>query len=134
VSDPLHSNGWTLKTLREELTGAIEANDRRYEQRFADSQTAIAAALAGVKLGGDAALVAQKEAAGKSEVAAEKRFEQARIETDLRLNELSRQIGDLKGGLSGLGGRTTGMREMWGYIVGVGGLLLAVASYFANRP
>jgi hypothetical protein len=46
------------------LRDLIYANDRRYEQRFLDSKTAV-----------DAALSAAKEAVIKAEVAADKRFE-----------------------------------------------------------
>lgn len=56
--------GWTIDTLRLHLEALIEANDRRYEQRFKDSGTAVGAALS-----------AAKEAVVKAETAAEKRFE-----------------------------------------------------------
>lgn len=46
------------------LRDIIDANDRRYEQRFVDSKTAV-----------EAALSAAKEAVIKAEVAADKRFE-----------------------------------------------------------
>jgi vacuolar-type H+-ATPase subunit I/STV1 len=116
---------WDFSTLKTYVDSLIEANDRRYEQRFGDSQTAIAAALAGVKLGGDAALVAQKEAAAKAEEASERRFEAQRTETNQRMDELSRQISDLKQALSGLGGRSVGIKEMWGYIIAAVTVLIA---------
>ena len=123
-------NGWTFISLKAYLEGLIIANDRRYEQRFVDSQTAVAAALAAVKLGADAALVAQKESANKTEQASERRFEQARIEADQRMGELSRQIGELKGADREFGGRRIGAKEAWGYIIA---FLTILAALFVKR-
>jgi len=124
---------WTFRSLRAYLEALIVANDRRYEQRFLDSQTAVAAALAAVKLGADAALVAQKDAANKAEVASEKRFEVARIEADNRMNELGRQIGEIKESNSEITGRRIGAQALWGYIVGAVGVLLAIGSFVLPR-
>jgi hypothetical protein len=119
-------NGWTFVSLKAYLEGLIIANDRRYEQRFMDSQTAVAAALAAVKLGADAALVAQKEAANKAEQASERRFEQARIEADQRMSELSRQISKLEGVDREASGRRFGTKEAWGYIIAILTLIAAI--------
>lgn len=74
-SGQLGNQGWTTETLLAHVTALlaaersrseaiVEANDRRYEQRFQDTKTAV-----------DAALSAAKEAVIKAEEAANKRFE-----------------------------------------------------------
>jgi alpha-L-arabinofuranosidase len=60
---------WTVATLHAHFKELIDANDRRYEQRFKDSQTAIAAALTSAKDAVAAALAASEKAAEKTEVA-----------------------------------------------------------------
>lgn len=53
----------------------IAASDRRYEQRFMDSNVAVNAALAAQEKAVAAALIAANVAVAKAEVAAERRFE-----------------------------------------------------------
>lgn len=61
--------------LREYIEGIIAAHDKRYEQRFADSNTAINAALVAQEKAVGAALIAANAAVAKAETAAERRFE-----------------------------------------------------------
>jgi hypothetical protein len=63
-NQPMPAGPWTVETVLTHLTALIEANDRRYEQRF------IAQALAT-----DAALAAAERAVLKAEASAERRFE-----------------------------------------------------------
>jgi hypothetical protein len=94
------NGGWTLETLKEHFDALITSNDRRYEQRFKDSQTAL-----------DAALNAAKEAVLKAENATEKRLEgqnefrgtlddwqkttMPRSEAELRMGAIEARIGEL---------------------------------------
>lgn len=55
---------WTVETLRAHLTSLIDANDRRYEQRFLDSKEAV-----------QSALIAADRATAKAEQSQEKRNE-----------------------------------------------------------
>jgi len=66
---------WTIGTVREHVLALLAANDRRYEQRFADQQMAV-----------NAALSAAKEAVTKAEDAAERRFNS--------VNEFRATLGD----------------------------------------
>jgi len=57
-------SGWTVDTLKQ-----------HYDQRFADSETAVSAALVSQEKAVAAALAAAKEAVAKAETASEKRFD-----------------------------------------------------------
>lgn len=125
--------GWTFDTLLVHLERMIETNDRRYEQRFKDSQVAV-----------DAALNAAKEAVQKAEAASEKRFEgvnelramatdqqrtfMPRSEAENLLKAMDTQIDELKRARDNRESIRTGGREMWAYIVAVVGVLFGVAT------
>lgn len=95
-------SGWTIDTLAAHVVYMIREADRRYEQRFAAQETAVANALA-----------AAKEAVDKAEAATEKRFEavnefraqlndqaarlMTRDESLSRHNRTAEQITDLQG-------------------------------------
>lgn len=141
---------WTFATLLKHVMHIIEANDRRYEQRFVDSQTAVAAALAAVKLGGDAQLTATKEAVSKAEIASDKRFEgvnefraaladqqrtlMPRQEAELRFNAIDAHLSKLDAGSSERRGHVTGGRELWAWIVGALGAAALLWKFFAGGP
>lgn len=75
MTEPAHpSNGWSVSTLKVYM-----------DQRFGDSDKAVAAALS-----------AQKEAVIKAEIATDKRFETARLEAEFRNNALGAKIDELK--------------------------------------
>jgi small-conductance mechanosensitive channel len=128
-------SGWTLETLKEHFDAINTAKDARQEQRFKDSQMAV-----------EAALNAAKEAVAKAEAASEKRFESVnefraqmgdqqrtlmpRSEAELRMSGIETHLTELSRIISGRNAEQKGSREVWGYVVGVAGILIAVATYF----
>jgi hypothetical protein len=88
-------NGWTVATLKTYM-----------DQRFGDSDKAVAAALQAADKAVQAALLAQKEAVLKAEIATDKRFETARIEADFRMNALGSKIDELQAIVNQSAGRS----------------------------
>jgi hypothetical protein len=94
------------------------------------------------------AMAAQKEAVIKAEVATERRFESVnefrnqmgdmqrtlmpRSESEQRMANLEKQLDSLEGLMSESRARLRGGKEMWAYIIGAVGLLLAIASFAAT--
>lgn len=129
----MSEGGWTFETLLKHLVALIDANDKRYEQRFGDSKIAV-----------DAALSAAKEAVVKAETASEKRFEgvnefraalgdqqrtlMPRIEAEVRMNVLDQKIAALEKTATASVGRQAGASNLWGWIAGVVGIALALIS------
>jgi hypothetical protein len=137
-------SGWTLETLREHVLTIIEANDKRYEQRFDASQKAIELGFSAQKSAVDAALAAADRAVIKAEVAAEKRFESVnefrntlsdqqrnlipRSEVDVTVRGISEKIATLQNQMERLQAERVGGRGAWGYMVGAAGLVVAIAA------
>lgn len=135
---------WTVHTAREHVLALIAELDRRYEQRFADSQSAV-----------DAALDAAKAAVAKAEAAMEKRFDnanefrgqlsdqarsfmpRAEAETAFRTAEertgtenanMGALIGSLASRLDRLEGHSGGIRDGWGVLIGIVGMAAGVVA------
>ena len=83
---PSYSNGWNLVTLKTYFEELIRASDKRYEERYASSQTSLLAATNSAKEAVTTAMTAAEKAvttamtaadraAAKAELAADKRFE-----------------------------------------------------------
>ena len=90
MTEPAHpSNGWTVPTLKTYM-----------DQRFGDSDKAVAAALQAADKAVQAALLAQKEAVIKAEIATDKRFETVRQEADFRMNALAAKIDELQASMN----------------------------------
>lgn len=137
--------GWTFRTLLTHIVGLIDANDKRYEQMFNSSQEAVLAALNAAQTAVNAALSAAEKAVAKAEAASEKRFDSVnefrgtladqqrtlmpRAEVELTIQAMQTQIDAVQGRLAEGRGRSQGGREVWGYIVGVAGLVAAGLSY-----
>jgi hypothetical protein len=138
-----------LARMESHIKDVMNEKDRRYEQRFVDSQTAVGAALQAADKAVSAAMTAAKEAVQKAEMASEKRFEGVnefrgamndqqqkfipRIESEFRANALELRLDALeKVNIAGRGQRL-GMAQLWGYIAAVVGVLLALLSY-ARHP
>jgi hypothetical protein len=140
-------------TLKEYLEVLISTNDRRYEQRFNDTKIAVDAALIAADKAVAAALAGQKEAVTKAEVAAEKRFESVnefrntlsdqqrmllpRLEAEVKFvnieknfDSMQKEISSLRESRANHTGVGTGMKEIWGYIVGAIGLLVLLLNAF----
>jgi hypothetical protein len=120
----------------------VLANDRRYsELRQADAM-AVSAALSAADRAVAAALAAADRAVSKAEEAAEKRFDgvnefrgqladqastlMPRAEAEIRLANLERFMNQSAG-------RRVGGSDVWGYVFGAVGLLIAGASIFLHR-
>lgn len=129
-----------LKELHAEKFASIGTQfverDTRTEQTSRDSKVAV-----------DAALSAQKEAAGaqnesimasiaKSEAAFTKQIDQQQLLIQQRTSALDDKIEDLKGRVNNNEGQTKGSGDAWGIIIGVvigvGGLLIAIAAIAVN--
>lgn len=147
---------WTLGTLYVHFEKLIESNDVRYSQRFEASQsaintaliaqqTAMGTALTAQKLAVDTAQAAADRAVTKAEIAADKRFDQlnelrsmatdqqrtfmSRVEAELRIKTLEDKIDTIQTMLASTSGQKLGARELWGYLVGASGIIIAVIFY-----
>ena len=154
MNPPPDAGNWTVETLREALLELIDANDKRYEQRFIDSQTAVGAALSAAKTAVDAALSAAKEAVTKAEVAVEKRLEgvnefrgqladqqrtlMPRPEAELVARALADRLDKLEKASYERGGKTAGFQQSWGLIVGVivatGAIVALIMRFIPDKP
>lgn len=126
---------WDFLTLKEYVDSKFEEADKRYEQRFMDSGTAV-----------NAALQAAEKAVTKAEAASEKRFESVnefratladqqrtfipRAEADLRMGTLEAQVQALMTGNLERRAGGAGMRELWGYIIGIIGIIAILSKLF----
>lgn len=133
---------WTVDTLRV----LVEANDRRYKQRFGDQERAVAAALAAQEKAVAAALKAAETAVSKAESAAEKRFDSVnefratladqtatlmpRSETDIRLTALGDRLTAAERQLAQSSGRTGGVQASWAVLVGLVTVAAAIIGIF----
>lgn len=130
-------SGWTVDTLHVFLVTMIQANDKRYEQRFAEQKAAV-----------DAALAAADRAVVKAEAAAEKRFEGVnefrgtladqqtllirRSEVDVMVSGLHEKVATIKEQMDRLQAERAGIRGGWGLAVGVIGLIGLIVSIFVT--
>lgn len=142
----VHVSEWTVDTLCAHLVAIIAANDKRYEQRFTDSKTAVDAALNAAKTAVDAALSAAKEAVQKAEGASEKRFEgvnefratladqqrtlMPRSEAELRMRALELQVDTLNKITAERGGQKVGAMSLWAWIAAVIGIGFGLISIY----
>lgn len=124
----------------------IEANDRRYEQRFGDQDRAVSAALAAQEKAVAAALKAAETAVSKAEVSAEKRFDSVnefrasladqaatlmpRNETEIRLNALADRLSAAEQQLAQSSGRSGGVQQGWLALVGLVTIAAALVGIF----
>lgn len=138
--------GWSPETGMAYLLAVIEANDRRYQERFESSQLALAAALSAQEKSVQAALAAADRAVSKAENASEKRFDgvnefrqtlsdqqrtlMPRTEAEFRITALTERLAAVEKHDTERSGAKTGARDQWAYIVGAIGIVLAIASRF----
>lgn len=159
MSEDAPSRGWTIEALKEHLATlldgveerlltVIEVNDRRYEQRFIDSQTAVSAALTAATARSDTAVATSKEAVQKAEAAAEKRFEgvnefretladqqrnlMPRLESEQRMKTLEERIAKAETALISSVGAKAGGQQLWGWIVGALGMASLLYNVFTK--
>ena len=127
---------WTTENLKEHFEGLLEEKDKRYQQRFNDTKIAV-----------DAALAAAEKAVTKAETAADKRFESVnefrntladqqrtlmpRAEIEVLMKAQNDKITALTTNQNKTEGKTVGIGQTLGYIIGAIGILsgvLALAS------
>jgi len=68
-------SNWTIETLKTHFEALLKETDRRTEQRFADQEKAVSAALAAAEKAVLNASISAEKAVLKAEGASEKRFE-----------------------------------------------------------
>ena len=139
---------WTVLTLKTYVDSLFVERDRRYAERFEASQIAVTSAFDSAQNAVVAALESAEKAVAKAESATEKRFEGVnefrgqladqqrtfipRLEADLRFKTLENQVAVLINQAAQRSGAVRGGKDMWGYIIGAIGVLLAIASYFGR--
>jgi uncharacterized protein YceH (UPF0502 family) len=126
---------WDFVTLKTYIDTKFGDADKRYEQRFSDSGTAV-----------NAALMAAEKAVAKAETAADKRFESVnefretlsdqqrtfipRTEAEMRMAALESRLATLDSRITERRGQVIGADRMWGYIVGGIGVLVGIGGLF----
>jgi hypothetical protein len=125
-----------LRTLHEEKFHSIQVQfserDTRTEQTSRDSKVAV-----------DAALQAAKEAVGeqnkssalaiaKSEAATTKQIDQIGVILSATAGGLNDKIEDIKDRLTRQEGASKGASDLWGIILGTGGIVIAVSSFIVS--
>jgi len=129
----MRRRGWTIDTLHEHLSVRLAEKDQRDQQRFDAQSQAIKDALQ-----------AAKEAVAKAETATERRFESVnefraqladlvarllpRTEYDAAQKALIEKIDSVASRLDRAEGTKTGGRDLWGYLAGAAGLIVAVVA------
>lgn len=114
-----------LQELHEEKFGSIQTQfserDTRTESTARDSKIAI-----------DAALQAAKEAVGKTEISFTKQIDAIGNLINATAVAVNDKIDDVKGRLNAIEGRSKGIGDVVGYIVGAAGLLVAIVTVFLS--
>jgi Fe2+ transport system protein B len=121
-----------LQELQEERFKSIALQfverDTRTEQTQKDSKVAVDAALQAAKEAVGAQNESNSLAIAKSEASTTKSLDAIQVLITATAKAADEKIDDLKGRLSTIEGRSTGHTDVWGYIVGIGGLLVAIAT------
>ncbi len=123
-----------LRMLNEEKFRSIETQfierDKRTEQLSLADKTAIAAALQAQKEAAGATNESNKTAIAKSEVGFTKQIDQIGVQITAMVKSFDDKINDVKSRLDRGEGHSGGIRDGWGYVVGVIGIILAIAAMF----
>lgn len=146
---------WTVETLRQRtdlriahVTALVEANDRRYEERYLAQKEMVATALTAAEKAVASALAAAEKAVTKAETAAEKRFEAVnefrgtlgdqqrtlmpRPEAETKFGALDEKLLALQQRLDRSEGTKRGTFEGWGWAAAVVSLALAAWAAFGR--
>lgn len=125
--------------LEKTITAAVESSRLRFEQQ----EKATSVALSAVDKSVQAALLSSEKAVTKAEAAAEKRFDSVnefrntlkdqqlllitRSEADAVLKAMDRRITEITDQLNKTAGKSEGAGSVWGWLIGVAGLLMMLA-------
>lgn len=130
ADDPKPPSSWTPEIVRDHLIALLDANDKRYEERFKAQEKAVKDALAAQEKAVTAALAASEKAVSVAETNAEKwrananEWRAAMTDRELKFVS-STEYELLKERMDKQEGSSKGMRDLWGWIFG--GVMLAVA-------
>jgi len=108
------------------LRREVELQFEQVKQMFAERETRYMERFDAADEQVKTALTSAKEAVIKAEIATEKRFETARVETETRMGFLEKSAATASSSLSASVGRSTGISVFWGYLVGAVGLGMAI--------
>jgi len=128
--EPKPPSSWTPEIVRDHLLAVIEANDKRYTDKFSGQDKAVTSALTAQKEAVSAALAAAEKAVNVAERNAEEWRKGANewrgSMTDREVNFASRsEMAMLKERIDKHEGVGSGMEKLWGWIFG--GIMLAIA-------
>jgi hypothetical protein len=144
----LHLHG-EIESARREMAAMRDMLDERYRTQtkaldaaFLAQQTAMATAFLAADKAVQAALLAAEKAVQKAESAANERFAAVnefraqlsdqtatfipRLEAESRFEAIGEKLSDALSRLDVASGRGAGTLQLWGYIIGAGGLVAAV--------
>lgn len=106
--------------------------DKRTDQLSLADKTAVAAALQAAKEAVGAQNISNSVALTKMEDNFTKLIDQGQAQLQLMASNLDDKINDLKSRIDTREGQSTGKDNLWGYIVGVAGILIAFAALFLH--
>jgi hypothetical protein len=121
----------TVAVVFEKVISAGEVNDEKFTsiaKQFAERDTRTEQTSRDNKVAIDAALQAQKEAVAKSEVGFTKQIDNILTLISTQQDGAKVQIDDLKNRVGLIEGRSKGVGDSWGYVVGAIGMALGVGS------
>lgn len=134
-----------LKSVHDERFAAVTASTTEkfasIQTQFSERDVRTEQAAGAVKIAVDAALQAQKEAAGeqnrsnalaqsKSETAFTKQIDQMSLLLQTMTKAFDDKLGDVKDRLTRIEGGASGMSAMWGYVIGAAGLAMGLYAVF----
>lgn len=118
--------GWTVKTLRKHQERLLAETVLRMEQRFEGTERAVQLAFAESQRWRDAANEWRGAMSDRDRVL------MPRAETERRLDGIEDKVAELRKAVDdGLASRR-GARDLWGYLVGAAGLVLALVAWFTR--
>jgi hypothetical protein len=132
MSDSKPPSSWTPEIVRDHVIAIIEANDKRYEDKFAASDKAVLSALAAQEKAVNAALAAAEKAVAVAERNAEEWRKGANewrgSMTDREANFAKKpELDALKERIDRTEGSGKGMEKLWGW--GVAAVMAGVVIF-----
>ena len=127
---------WTIESLKEHFDSLIEANDKRYEQRFTDQDAAVKAALASAERAVEKAEAnAEKWRANANEwrgaMNDRERNLMPRAEAEKSIQSNTEKIDAVAARVERSEGRSGGLDAGWKILIAVVGLIAAIATIVA---